>query len=458
MLNTKLRTHTCGELNKSHSGQKVTLCGWADKIRLHGKIGFINLRDRYGITQVFLKDELKKKIETLSRESTVRVTGEVKTRPEPNKELSTGEIEVSAQELEILSEADPLPLEIEEKDVASSDETRLKHRFLDLRKPRLQKNLILRAKVCKALREYLDQHGFLELETPILAKSTPEGARDFLVPSRVYPGTFFALPQSPQLFKQLFMVAGYDRYYQIARCFRDEDLRADRQPEFTQLDIEMSFIDEEDIYHTIEGLMKHVWKTVLNKDLKMPFPRMTYDQAMKDHNSDKPDMRKDKANKDEHAFLWVVDFPLLEWSEDEGRLMAMHHPFTSPKNVNDLKENPEKAKAKAYDLVLNGTELGGGSIRIHRRDVQMEMFKALGIGKEEAEEKFGFLLNAFRYGSVPHGGIAFGLDRMCAILSHEESIREVIAYPKNKDARDLMLDAPSEVNEQQLTDLGLKKR
>ena len=453
-----LRTHTCGELNKEHKGKKVTLCGWADKIRMHGKIGFINIRDRYGITQIFLKDELKKRLENLSRESVIKVTGEVKVRPEPNKELTTGEIEVAATDVEVLNEADTLPLEIEEKEIESSDETRLKYRFLDLRKQRLQKNLMLKAKIYQAAREYLDDNNFIELETPILAKSTPEGARDFLVPSRVYPGKFFALPQSPQLFKQLFMVSGYDRYYQIARCFRDEDLRADRQPEFTQLDIEMSFIEEEDIYSMMEGLMKHVWKKVLGKDLKTPFQRMTYEKAMKEHSSDKPDLRKNKNDKDEHAFLWVVEFPLLEWSEEEGRHMAMHHPFTSPKKVEDLEKNPEKAKAKAYDLVLNGTELGGGSIRIHRRDVQMKMFKALGIGPEEAEEKFGFLLNAFRYGACPHGGIAFGLDRMCAILAHEESIREVIAFPKNKDSRDLMLDAPSEVKEEQLTELGLKTK
>ncbi|MDO9066421.1 MAG: amino acid--tRNA ligase-related protein, partial [Chloroflexota bacterium] len=334
---------------------------------------------------------------------------EVKVRPQPNKELATGEIEVAAEQAEVLSEADTLPLEIEEKEIESSDETRLKYRFLDLRKPRLQKNLMLRAKVYKAVREYLDDNDFIELETPILAKSTPEGARDFLVPSRIYPGTFFALPQSPQLFKQLFMVAGYDRYYQIARCFRDEDLRADRQPEFTQLDIEMSFIEEEDIYSMMEGLMKHVWKKVLGKDLKTPFLRMTYDEAMKKHSSDKPDLRKDKSNKDEHAFLWVVDFPLLEWSEEEGRHMAVHHPFTSPKKVEDLEKSPEKAKARAYDLVLNGTELGGGSIRIHKKDVQLKMFKALGIDEKDAEDKFGFLLNAFRYGVAPHGGIAFGL-------------------------------------------------
>ncbi|MDP2909188.1 MAG: aspartate--tRNA ligase, partial [Nanoarchaeota archaeon] len=305
-----LRTHTCGELNKTHQGKKVTLCGWADKVRMHGKIGFINLRDRYGITQVFLKDDVKKKLENLSRESVIKITGEVKVRPQPNKELATGEIEVVAEQAEVLSEADTLPLEIEEKEIESSDETRLKYRFLDLRKPRLQKNLMLRAKVYKAMREYLDDNGFIELETPILAKSTPEGARDFLVPSRIYPGTFFALPQSPQLFKQLFMVAGYDRYYQIARCFRDEDLRADRQPEFTQLDLEMCLIEEEDIYSMMLGLMKHVWKKVLGKDLKTPFLRMTYDEAMKKHSSDKPDLRKDKSNKDEHAFLWVVDFPL----------------------------------------------------------------------------------------------------------------------------------------------------
>ena len=264
-----MRTHNCGELNKKSKGKKVVLCGWADKIRLHGKIGFINLRDRYGITQVFLKEKLKKQVENLSRESVLKISGEVKERPQANKELKTGEIELSAEEVEIISEAKPLPLEIEEKEIESTDETRLKHRFLDLRKPRLQNNLILRAKVYKAMREFLDENGFIELETPILAKSTPEGARDFLVPSRVHPGKFFALPQSPQLFKQLFMVAGYDRYYQMAKCFRDEDLRADRQPEFTQLDIEMSFIDEEDIYETMENMFKHIWKKVLGKDLKI---------------------------------------------------------------------------------------------------------------------------------------------------------------------------------------------
>lgn len=453
-----MRTHTCGELNKKYKGKKVALCGWADKVRMHGKIGFINLRDRYGITQICLKDEVKKKIEDLSRESVLKVKGIVKVRPQPNKELKTGEIEVAAEEVEVLSEAEQLPLEIEEKDIESTEETRLKHRFLDLRKPRMQKNLMLRAKICQAMREYLDKQGFIELETPILAKSTPEGARDFLVPSRVHPGKFFALPQSPQLFKQLFMVSGYDRYYQMARCFRDEDLRADRQPEFTQLDIEMSFIEEEDLYKIMEGLFKHVWKKVLGKNLKIPFMRMAYDEAMQNYDSDKPDLRKNKKDEDEHAFVWITDFPLLEYSEEESRYVAMHHPFTSPQDVEMLEKDPGAAKARAYDLVLNGVELGGGSIRIYRRDIQMKMFRALGISKEEAEEKFGFLLDAFRYAAPPMGGIAFGLDRLCALLAHEESIREVIAFPKNKDARDLMLDAPSNVKEEQLIEVGLQKR
>jgi aspartyl-tRNA synthetase len=454
-----LRTHTCGELRGTDAGKKVSLCGWVDSQRIQGKLSFIVLRDRYGTTQVFVNPELTKKAGVLSRETVVRIEGEVKKRPDNQvrKEMLTGEIELSAIDIQILNHADPLPLELDES-IISTEDVRLKYRFLDLRKKRLQKNLELRHKVTTAMRNFLDKEKFLELETPILAKSTPEGARDYLVPSRVNKGNFYALPQSPQIFKQLFMVAGYDRYFQIARCFRDEDLRADRQPEFTQLDVEMSFIEERDIQDVIERLLQYIWKEVLNVDIQVPFPRISYAEAIEKYNSDKPDFRKNKEDPNEYAFLWVVDFPLLEWNEEDKRYYAMHHPFTSPKleQTDLLETKPGEVKARAYDVVLNGFELGGGSIRIHNRDLQNKMFKALGIGEEEAERKFGFLLNAFRYGAPPHGGIALGLDRLAMLMAGEESLREVIAFPKNKEAKDLMLDAPSDVSEAQLNDLGLK--
>ncbi len=451
-----LRTHSCGELSKREVGKQATLAGWADHIRLHGKIGFINLRDRYGITQVVLSKELVEKVKDLKRESVLQVKGKVKARPSnlANKDMKTGEIELQAEHIEILNPAEPLPLELDEK-IESTEETRLKYRYLDLRKPRVQQNLITRHRIIKSIRDYLDTQQFIEIETPILAKSTPEGARDYLVPSRIYPGKHFALPQSPQLFKQLLMVAGFDRYFQIARCFRDEDLRADRQPEFTQLDIEMSFIDEEDIFHIIEELIKHVLKEVKGISVKTPFPRMKYEDAMKKHKSDKPDLRK---SQDELAFVWITDFPMFEYSQEEKRLVAMHHPFTSPResDIKLLDKDPKDVKARAYDLVLNGIELGGGSIRIHNRDLQMKVFKALKLEEKEAKEQFSFLLDAMQYGNPPLGGIALGIDRMVAILTGNDSIREVIAFPKNKDARDLMMDAPSKVYEKQLKELGLK--
>jgi len=454
-----LRTHTCGELRGTDDGKTVTLCGWVDSHRVQGRLGFIVLRDRYGTTQIFVNPELTKKFGEIKRESVVKITGLVKKRPENQirKDMITGEVELSAQDIEVLNASDALPMELDES-VVSTEDVRLKYRFLDLRKKRLQKNLITRHRIAKAMRDFLDKKGFLELETPILGKSTPEGARDYLVPSRIYKGQFYALPQSPQLFKQLFMVAGYDRYFQIARCFRDEDLRADRQPEFTQLDLEMSFVDEHDIQEIIEGLLKHVWKEVLNIDIQTPFPRMSYKDAMEKHKSDKPDLRKDKNDPNEFAFLWVVDFPLLEYSEDDKRFYAMHHPFTSPKaeDLEMLESDPGKVRAKAYDVVLNGYELGGGSIRIHRGDVQQRMFRALGIDEREANEKFGFLLNAFKFGAPPHGGIALGLDRLAMLIAGENSLREVIAYPKNKDARDLMLDAPNTVHNMQMDELGLR--
>ena len=453
-----LRTHTCGELNKEHVDKDVVLCGWVDAHRIQGRISFILLRDRYGITQIFVDPKITKEIGELRRESVVQIKGKVNARPEKqvNKELSTGDVELCATEVIVLNEAEAVPLELDES-VESTEETRLKYRFLDLRKKKLQNNMIMRHNVLKSMRDFFHSEKFLEIETPVLAKSTPEGARDYLVPSRVHPGSFFALPQSPQLFKQLLMVSGYDRYCQIVKCYRDEDLRADRQPEFTQLDLEMSFVDEEDIYSLIEKMLKHVWKTVLDKDLEIPFQRMTHKEAMEKHKSDKPDLRKDK---EEFKFLWVVDFPLLEYDEESKRYKAMHHPFTTVKDedIELLDKSPEKARSKGYDLVLNGSEVAGGSIRIHKRELQEKMFKALGISKEEANEKFGFLLDAFKFGAPPHGGIAFGLDRLVALICKEDSIREVIAFPKNKEAKDLMLDAPSEVSKEQLDELGIRKK
>jgi aspartyl-tRNA synthetase len=455
-MKTTLRTHSCGELTKKEIGKKVKLCGWVDSLRPHGKIGFLNIRDRYGITQVFLNPKVSKILTELSKESVVCVSGMVNARPENlvNREMTTGAVEISAENVEIISKAAELPMQIDEKDIQSTEETRLKYRYLDLRSKRMQKNLILRHDAVKAVRDFLDGENFLELETPILAKSTPEGARDYLVPSRVNKGSFFALPQSPQLFKQLLMVSGYDRYFQVARCFRDEDLRADRQPEFTQLDMELSFIDEEDIYSLLENMVKSVWKKVLDVEIKIPFKRIKYADAMKEYGCDKPDIRK-KGEK--YAFCWVIDFPLLEYSEEDKRYYAMHHPFTSPKSMEEMDKDPGKIVAKAYDLVLNGTELGGGSIRISNHEMQTKMFELLGLKKEEYEDKFGFLLNAFKSGVPVHGGIALGLDRMISLMAGEESIREVIAFPKNKDAKDLMLDAPSEVAKEQLDELGIKK-
>ncbi len=454
------RTHTCGDLRKEHAESVVTLAGWTDTIRVQGRIGFILLRDRYGLTQCFIPKELAEtaRLAELRKESVIQVTGTVTLRPENQvrPEMATGEIEVKATALTILNAAEPLPLELDES-VQSGEETRAKYRFLDLRRPRMQRNLSTRHRIAKAMRDHLDAQRFLEIETPFLAKSTPEGARDYLVPSRIHNGSFYALPQSPQLFKQLLMIAGYDRYAQIVKCFRDEDLRADRQPEFTQLDLEMSFVDEEDVIGLVEGLVKHIMKAVKGIDLKLPLPRMTYAEAMRKYGNDRPDLRKEWNA--EWAFLWVVDFPMFEHNEEEGRWQAMHHPFTQPKaeHLSFLKSGKlEKVHARAYDLVLNGSEIAGGSIRNHSVELQRAIFDALSIPKEEYEEKFCFLLSALSYGAPPHGGIAFGLDRLAALLCKEESIRDVIAFPKNKEARDLMLDAPSAIDDRQLDDLGLK--
>ncbi|HLC89138.1 MAG TPA: aspartate--tRNA ligase [Candidatus Nanoarchaeia archaeon] len=448
-----LRTHTCGELSKKDSGKKITLAGWVDSVRISGKIGFLDLRDRYGKTQVFLNKELAHEFRNLNKEDILQIEGEVKTRPPSQvKEKGTGEIEVSAAIVKVLKKIPPLPLDLE---VNSTEETRMKYRYIDLRRPEMRDALIVRHKLTMAIRKFMDQRGFLEIETPFLAKSTPEGSRDYIVPARNFPGQFYALPQSPQIFKQLLMVGGIDKYFQIVRCFRDEDLRADRQPEFTQLDIEMSFIEEEDVYALMEQLMQFAFKEVLNEEIPIPFPRMTYDQAMKQYNSDKPDTRKETGKK--YSFLWVTEFPMFEFSKEDNRYVAMHHPFTSP-NISDLKyihNDKDRVRSRAYDLILNGSEIGGGSIRISDEAIQKEVFTAIGMSEKEVQRKFGFLLDALKY-APPHGGLAFGLDRWAMIMAGKESIRDVIAFPKNKDARDLMMDSPSEISGEQLEEVHLK--
>jgi aspartyl-tRNA synthetase len=450
-----LRTHTCGELRKQHKGKKVTLCGWVDRIRISGSIGFIMLRDRYGITQIFLNKALAKENTNLRKESIIQVEGTVNERPKKQikKELLTGEIELEAKEINVLNNVPPLPLELDES-IHTTEETRLKYRYLDLKKPRMQKNIIIKHRVIKAMRDFLDKEEFIDIETPMLAKSTPEGARDYLVPSRMFPGKYFALPQSPQLFKQLLMISGFDKYYQFAKCFRDEDLRADRQPEFLQLDLELSFVTEEDVYAVIERMFQYVWKEALGINIKIPFERITYKKAMKKYKSDKPDMRK-KGEK--YKFVWVTEFPMYEYSEEEKKYVPAHHPFTGvhEDDLKLLKKSPKKVRSTAYDLVLNGVELASGSIRIHDREVQSKVFNSLGMSGKEAKEKFGFFLEALKY-APPHGGIAFGVDRIIQIITNEPSIREVIVFPKNKEAYDPMLESPSKVSKKQLKELKLR--
>lgn len=446
-----------GSLNEKDNGKQVRIMGWADTIREHGKVSFFDVRDVSGIVQTVIfgkhKDmELAKKI---SKESAVEIIGKVSLRPKgsENSELSTGKIEIQIEELKLLNLCPPMPFELDSKEL--SEEVRLKYRFLDLRRKDMKNNILTRAKTIKIMREYMYSQGFNEFETPMLVKYTPGGARNFLVPSRIEAGKVWALPESPQLFKQLLMVAGFEKYFQIARCLRDEDLRKDRQPEFTQLDIEMSFITQEDIINLIEGLLKKIWKEILNVDIKTPFQRMTYDDAMKKYGNDRPDIRKDKNNPKEYAFLWVVDFPLFQYSAEEKKYVAQHHPFTCP-NMEDFKKNPEKAKSHAYDIVLNGVEIGGGSIRIHDPEVQQKVFEILNISKEEQEKKFKFLLDALKYGAPPHGGLAIGIDRLMQIILNSESIRDVIAFPKNSDGKEVMLGAPSEISDNQLKDLHIK--
>ncbi|HTY44548.1 MAG TPA: aspartate--tRNA ligase [Patescibacteria group bacterium] len=455
-----LRTHTCGELNASASGKEVTLCGWVANRRDHGKLIFIDLRDRDGLTQVvFIPKEsgpAHLKAQDLRSEFVVRITGLVNKRPAGtvNPKIPTGEIEVLAKELEVLNPSLTPPFEIQE-DLEITEEMRLKYRYLDLRRRKIFNNFILRHKLYQIVRTFMNAEGFIECETPILTKSTPEGARDYLVPSRVTPGEFFALPQSPQLFKQIFMVSGIERYYQIAKCFRDEDLRADRQPEFTQLDIEMSFVEEEDIFSLTERLMQLIFKGLKGADLAIPFPRITYADAQAKYGSDKPDMRKDLNC--EFAFVWVKDFPLFKYNDEEKRWESEHHPFTAPaaEHLEILEKSPDKVRSRSYDLVLNGMEMGSGSIRIHNPQLQQRIFDIIGINSEQAQKRFGFLLEAFQFGAPPHGGVAFGMDRLLAIIAGESSIREVIAFPKTSAAFCPLTSAPSEVDEKQLKELGI---
>jgi len=455
-----LRTHTCGQLNKNDAAKSVTLCGWVATRRDHGKLIFIDLRDRSGVTQItFIPKEAGEsyqRAQELRNEFVVKVTGMVHERPEGtiNPKLATGEIEVLAKGLEILNPSLTPPFEIEE-DITITEEARLKYRYLDLRRKKVFHNLALRSNLYKVIRTFLDKQGFIECETPILTKSTPEGARDYLVPSRLNPGQFYALPQSPQLFKQILMVAGIERYYQIAKCFRDEDLRADRQPEFTQLDLEISFIDEEDIFSLTEQLMQLVLKEIKGLEMQIPFPRISFNEAQEKYGSDKPDLRKERNCA--FAFVWVVDFPLFKYNEEEKRWESEHHPFTAPRqeDLGLLEKNPHQVKSRSYDLVLNGTEIGSGSIRIHDQQLQEKIFQLIGINKEEARKRFGFLLEAFQFGAPPHGGIAFGLDRLLAIFSNEESIREVITFPKTSAGVCPLTNAPSDVDEKQLKELNL---
>ncbi len=458
-----IRTHTCAQLKANDINQQVTLCGWVANRRDHGKLIFIDIRDRYGLTQVVFipkeSGEAYKLAQELRNEFVIKISGVVNKRPSGtiNAKLSTGEVEVLARELEILNPSNTPPFDIQD-DVEITEEIRLKYRYLDLRRNKVFNNLLLRSNLYKVIRGYLANQDFIECETPILTKSTPEGARDYLVPSRSNPGQFFALPQSPQLFKQILMVAGIDKYYQIAKCFRDEDLRADRQPEFTQLDIEMSFINEEDIFSLAEGLMKLIFKELKNIDIPTPFTRISYSEAMEKYKCDKPDLRE--KLKLDFAFCWVVDFPLFKFNTEAQRWESEHHPFTSPAqaDLENLEQALDKVKSRSYDLVLNGTELGSGSIRIHRQELQEKIFKIIGLEKEEIAKRFGFLLEAFQFGAPPHGGVAFGLDRLLAMLCGESSIREVITFPKNSSAFCPLTNAPSDVEDKQLKELGLTIR
>ncbi len=432
--------------------QEVLVKGWVHNRRDHGKLIFIDIRDRTGLLQVVFIPSNKKAYELaqkLRSEFVIAIKGKINERPSNmiNDKIITGKVEMLATELEIINESKTPPFQIDQDTLEVNEEIRLKYRYLDLRSLRMTNNLIMRHKVNKFFRDYLEQKGFLEIETPILTKGTPEGAREFLVPSRIWPGKFYVLPQSPQQFKQLLMVAGVDKYFQIARCFRDEDTRGDRQAEFTQLDIEMSFIEQEDILQLIESMTINLVETLYpgKKITSKPFPRKTYAECIEKYGTDKPDLRVNKEDHDELAFMWLIDAPMFKYSETENKLVAAHHPFTMP-NLEDMQKypnEPQKWRSYGYDLVLNGFEIGGGSIRIHLRDIQQKIFELLAINQEEIKNRFGHMLEAFEYGAPPHGGIAFGIDRVLAILQNEPNIREVIVFPKTGDSRDLMMDAPN---------------
>jgi len=446
-------------------GQEVELKGWVAGRRDHGKIIFIDLRDIRGLTQIVFtpKDkDLYQKADSLRPEWVIAVSGLVKQRPAgmENPNLENGQFEVQAQSLEVLTQAETSPFPLDNAGYEINEDVRMKYRYLDLRRPRLQKNIKLRSQFFQFIRSFLSKKGFTEIETPIIGKSTPEGARDYLVPSRLQPGKFYALPQSPQQYKQLLMVSGFEKYFQLARCFRDEDTRGDRQPEFTQLDIEMSFIEIEDILSLIEELCLTAVKKLFpqKKIIQAPFPRLNYQEVMAKYHSDKPDLRKDLKNNEELAFGFVVNFPMFEWKESEKRWDAVHHPFTRPQteDIQEIKNHPEKILAFQYDLICNGFEVGGGSLRSYRPEILQAVFEVMGHQPEEIKIKFGHLLEAFQYGVPPHGGIALGLDRIMAILLNEPNIREVIAFPKTGDGRDLMMGAPDKVSPKQLKELQLK--
>jgi aspartyl-tRNA synthetase len=445
-------------------GKEVKVEGWVHTRRDHGKIVFIDLRDYTGLIQIVFVPGSKayEKINEVRPEWVLSVSGMIKARPENmvNDKMVTGSVEMEAVDLEVLNQAKTPPFEIDKNTKGIDEELRLRYRYLDLRSERMQDNIKLRDKVMKFIRQFLWQRDFLELETPFLTKSTPEGAKEFVVPSRIYPGEFYVLPQSPQQFKQLYMVAGFEKYFQLPKCFRDEDQRTDRQPEFTQLDLEMSFVTQEEIWELIEKMMIEMVEKLIpdGKITQKPFPRITYAQSMEKYGSDKPDLRKDKNDPKEFAFVWIVDMPLFKYSKTDKKLVSNHHPFTMPhaEDMSKLDKEPENVRSYAYDLALNGNEIYSGSIRIHKRDIQNKIFDILGVSEEEKERRFGHMLRAFEYGAPPHGGIAAGIDRMVAVFRGEDAIREVIPFPKTGDARDLMMGAPSEITEGQLKDVHIK--